>query len=191
MTDAFSLKIYIQPTPSVPERQMALRKWYKEKIEAYMAKVIKNQTLLDSGFDLLIPDGTDGKKLTITPNAKAFAIDHGVVCVVFNSENIPQPFYLYPRSSISGTPLRLANSVGIIDSGYRGNLIAKVDNVCDSEHVVSGSRLFQVCSRTLSPFYHVELVESLDFDTERGAGGFGSTGGTASAAATSSGSYFS
>ena len=36
-------------------------------------------------------------------------------------------FYVYPRSSISKTPLRMANSVGIIDSGYRGNLKFAVD----------------------------------------------------------------
>ena len=39
-----------------------------------------------------------------------------------NDKNIG--YYLYPRSSISKTPLILANSVGIIDSGYRGNIKA-------------------------------------------------------------------
>ena len=102
----------------------------------------------------------------------------------------PSGYYMYPRSSISKTPLRLANSVGIIDSGYRGELMAKVDNIngcscdcsCDNEagdsvdYVVGQhSRLFQVCAPDLSPFASVEIVESLD-DTSRGAGGFGSTG---------------
>ena len=98
----------------------------------------------------------------------------------------PSGYYMYPRSSISKTPLRLANSVGIIDSGYRGDLMAKVDNIngfsCDSDsgdsvdYVVSQhSRLFQVCAPDLSPFASVEIVDSLD-DTTRGAGGFGSTG---------------
>ena len=38
-------------------------------------------------------------------------------------------YYLYPRSSIVKTGLRLANSVGIIDAGYRGEIIAVVDNI--------------------------------------------------------------
>ena len=36
---------------------------------------------------------------------------------------------MYPRSSIYKTPLRLANNTGIIDSGYRGNLMGAFDNI--------------------------------------------------------------
>ena len=52
-------------------------------------------------------------------------------------------YYLYPRSSISKTPLRLCNSVGIIDAGYRGNIMAFVDNI--DEDYDLGTRLFQLC----------------------------------------------
>jgi dUTP pyrophosphatase len=79
--------------------------------------------------------------------------------------------------------MRLANSVGIIDSGYRGELMAKVDllsqtNEYDDESLLElygYKRHFQLCSHNLLPFKSVELVESLD-DTTRGTGGFGSTG---------------
>ena len=38
-----------------------------------------------------------------------------------------------PRSSISKTPLRLANSIGLIDGGYRGEIMAPCDNIKNSE----------------------------------------------------------
>ena len=73
------------------------------------------------------------------------------------------------------TPLRLANSVGIIDSGYRGNIIGIVDNLSDEDFVIEqNTRLFQLCSPILSPV-SFEVVNSLS-DTSRGTGGLGSTG---------------
>jgi len=100
-------------------------------------------------------------------------------------------FYLYPRSSISKTRMRLANSVGIIDAGYRGDLIAAVDTIglfgsTDIWHVWKETlspikkydRYFQVCAPDLSPFlvHIVDSAEDLSPPTARGQGGFGSTG---------------
>ena len=85
---------------------------------------------------------------------------------------------MYPRSSISKTPLRLANSVGIIDSGYRGNLCAAVDNIqTDPFQVTIHQRLFQICSPSLTPLI-VKVIDDIDYfeETSRGHGGFGSTG---------------
>jgi dUTPase len=42
------------------------------------------------------------------------------------TDNTFTSYYLYPRSSLSKTSFQLANSVGVIDAGYRGNLMAKV-----------------------------------------------------------------
>lgn len=95
-------------------------------------------------------------------------------------------YYLYPRSSIVKTSIRLANSVGIIDSGYRGEIMAVVDKhdtSNDWKTVLNRDckqydRLFQICAGDLKPF-RVEIVESeceLSCVTERGDGGFGSTG---------------
>lgn len=87
-------------------------------------------------------------------------------------------YWLLPRSSLSKTPLRLANSVGLIDSGYTGELIAMVDNVSAEPYVVpSSARLFQIAQASLKPFAKVIVVESLG-ETYRGNGGFGSTGFT-------------
>ena len=69
----------------------------------------------------------------------------------------------------------MANSVGIIDAGYRGNIIACVDNVKNYEFKIEkGSRLFQICGPTLEPSKHW-VVNELS-NSQRGSGGFGSTG---------------
>ena len=84
-------------------------------------------------------------------------------------------YYLFPRSSISKTPLRLANSIGLIDGGYRGELIGMVDNIYDEDfHVKRGERYFQLVAVDSSPI-DFELVEELS-ESSRGEGGFGSTG---------------
>ena len=84
-------------------------------------------------------------------------------------------YYLFPRSSISKTPLRMANSIGLIDGGYRGEIMAMCDNIKDFSYTVEkGQRLFQLVATDSSPI-HYELVGELS-ETTRGPGGFGSTG---------------
>ena len=107
-----------------------------------------------------------------------------IVCDGETCQRVPTAFYMYPRSSIYKTPLRLANNTGIIDSGYRGNLMGAFDNICRpgsayqestwSQELNMYGRMLQICMPDLSPF-KVEIVETLD-DTSRGAGGLGSTG---------------
>jgi len=113
-------------------------------------------------------------------------------CIITHTiAQIPRGFYLYPRSSISKTRMRLANSVGIIDAGYRGDVIAAVDTIGvfgstdiwtiwkeTLSPIRKYDRYFQLCSPDLSPFIvHIVDTESeLGSPTERGAGGFGSTG---------------
>ena len=84
-------------------------------------------------------------------------------------------YYLFPRSSISKTPLRMANSIGLIDGGYRGEIMAVCDNIkSESYTAIKGQRLFQLVATDSSPIQY-ELVEELEM-TARGTGGFGSTG---------------
>jgi dUTP pyrophosphatase len=121
----------------------------------------------DSGYDLYCPETIEVKPHSVG------TLDFKIRC----SPNFQKVsgYYLYPRSSISKTPLMMANSVGIIDYGYRGNIMAKVYNTSDQTYVVKeGERLFQLCMPSLEPF-NVEFVTELD-STERGTGGFGSTG---------------
>ena len=80
-----------------------------------------------------------------------------------------------PRSSISKTPLRLCNSIGLIDAGYRGEIIAAVDNIKEQSYKINvGERLFQLVAMNGSEI-NFELVSELT-ETDRGTGGFGSTG---------------
>ena len=125
----------------------------------------------DAGLDLYCPED-----IVIEPKQMK-QIDLGIQCeAISDSDNRKNvSYYLRTRSSISKTPLRLANSVGIIDSGYRGNIIAAVDNISDEPYEVNrGQRLFQITGRYLEAI-ELYLVEDLS-NTERGAGGFGSTG---------------
>ena len=124
----------------------------------------------DSGIDLYCPN-----KVLIKPGETKF-INLGIKCQAFSDTGVPCSYYMYPRSSISKTPLRLANSVGIIDRDYRGNLIAVFDNIKDYNYTIEeGDRLVQICAPDLGSI-HMELVDELSDLGTRGEGGFGSTG---------------
>ena len=103
-------------------------------------------------------------------------VDTGIACEALNDDKtVGLSFYMYPRSSIVKTPLRLANSVGIIDRDYRGHLMGCFDNITDEDYIIKkGTRLLQICGPNLEPITF-ELVEELS-ETSRGLGGFGSTG---------------
>tara|TARA_B100001250_G_C19773922_1_gene778619 strand:- start:1068 stop:1505 length:438 start_codon:yes stop_codon:yes gene_type:complete len=119
----------------------------------------------DAGIDLFIVE-----KQTIK-SGETSLIHLGIAC-----ENIEQkPYLLMPRSSISKTPLRLCNSIGLIDAGYRGEIMAAVDNIKDVSYTVDvGDRLFQLVAMDGSSI-SFSLVGELS-SSDRGEGGFGSTG---------------
>lgn len=88
--------------------------------------------------------------------------------------HLPCSWLVFPRSSISKTPLRLANSIGLIDAGYRGEIIACLDNIKKEPYTVrTGDRLLQAVSFSGEPIL-LKIVKELDATT-RGEGGFGST----------------
>ena len=119
----------------------------------------------DAGIDLFVID-----EQTILPG-ETTRIHLQIACE--NTEN--KPYLLMPRSSIAKTPLRQCNSIGLIDSGYRGEIMAAVDNIKNKSFTVEpGQRLFQLVAIDGSPI-HFELVDELT-ETSRGSGGFGSTG---------------
>lgn len=75
----------------------------------------------DSGIDLPVPNDMN------IYNNNLETINFGISCSMINlKENKQASYFLFPRSSISSTGLYLANSTGIIDSGYRGNIMAKI-----------------------------------------------------------------
>ena len=165
-------KLYI----SINENDRNLHEMYTKSIENHNNTVLNNP-YPNAGFDMFFPEECvfDWK------NPKFVSM--GIKCEMSIFDNStgnwkPTGYYSYPRSSISKTPLMLANSVGIIDSGYRGQLIGAFRNVGSSEPytVDKYSRLLQICAPDLRPIY-VELVTENFFEqTDRGSGGFGSTG---------------
>ena len=84
--------------------------------------------------------------------------------------------YIDPRSSIGAkTGLRLSNSLGVIDEDYRGEIMVLYDNISDSDYEIkAGDRIAQGWVQPVFRFKPV-VVDSLP-ETERGEGGFGSTG---------------
>lgn len=138
---------------------------------------------IDAGFDLFSPSEFNMTSLKVNK------LDYEIICsaeIIERKVFSPSPvnrintgFYMYPRSSISKSFLRLANNVGIIDSGYRGHLMGMFDVVYEKETTVNKfDRHLQICAPGLIPIV-VELVnsrEELGELTSRGDGGFGSTG---------------
>lgn len=147
---------------------------YDSSINYDLESGVSQNICLDAGFDLFVPN-----YITFYSN-ETHKIDMGIRCsMTYN--NIPCSYYMYPRSSTGlKTPLRMSNNVGIIDSGYRGNLIAVFDNINNNSiwNVEMGDRLVQICSgNLLYPIFPVIVnnVEQLG-TTHRGIHGFGSTG---------------
>ena len=138
-----------------------------EVIKYYTEAALKthNSDCTDSGFDLI---NTTYNKHDTNSSTK-WTLQTGIQC----SPQFKSGYYLYPRSSISKTQLRFANSIGIIDQGYRGEILATVD-VLQKEQIDKYTRLFQLCHPSLQAM-KITVVNELD-DTHRGSGGFGSTG---------------
>ena len=119
----------------------------------------------DAGLDLYVIN-----EQTIDPDETSL-IHLQIACETSDG----RPYLLMPRSSIAKTPLRLCNSIGLIDGGYRGEIMAVVDNIKKQPYTIKpGQRLFQLVAMDGSPI-HFTLVDKLTEST-RGEGGFGSTG---------------
>ena len=140
---------------------------------------MRNGVFPDAGFDLFTPGETQCSGQSV--NKINFLVRSAARMVCENGKVFNTGFLMFPRSSLSGTPLRLANSVGVIDSGYRGDLIGKFDYFggIDNNYVVNKyDKLLQIVAPGMVPIY-VTIVNSenqLGEMTERGAGGFGSSG---------------
>jgi dUTP pyrophosphatase len=130
----------------------------------------------NSGYDLYVPED-----IVFHPFETKF-VDHKVKCEMVDENGINIAYNLLPRSSISRTPLILGNSVGLIDAGYRGNIISALRYIpnngstdySDMFVLKKGTRIVQICSSDLRPF---DVIQSNDLsESKRGTGGFGSTG---------------
>ena len=193
------LKIFVDP------QQRVLLALYQMAVEKHNQEVVNNP-YPNAGFDLILPStnvfsrgstywvdnrikasmttevsSTPYHPSSSSPSSSSSSSSHPSSS---SSGSIrrrePTGFCLYPRSSLSKTPLMLANHVGIIDSGYSGFLIGAFRHIMTPESYVAeeGTRLLQICHPTLKPFT-VELVNHEEklfpVQTSRGDGGFGST----------------
>jgi dUTP pyrophosphatase len=176
-----SLKIFV-------DGDDLLKNTYINAAIAHNNKLLNEPHFYDAGFDLFLPptnDLDDGKQHTQfrgfnTINKVDFKIKCCAQMLSKHGESYFSPFYTYARSSISKTPLRLANNQGIIDAGYRGPIIGIFDCIsnCMNFYMDPLTRLIQICAPGLVPI-HVEIVDSfleLGPSTSRGEGGIGSTG---------------
>ena len=130
----------------------------------------KNYHEGDSGIDLLNPYDI--------LNIKSFnvgKIDFQIQCEMINLEDNKYCSYsIEPRSSIINEKLIMGNSRGIIDAGYRGNIIAKFINMNEDNYDLKKNKsFFQILSPTLQPI-KINIVNELS-NTTRNDGGFGST----------------
>lgn len=165
MSNKMLLKIYIDSDDN------DLIDTYSNHVVNHNIKRENDEPYEDSGFDIFVPSNTSFLANTTTK------VNSLIKCAAYIN-NRPCGFYVYPRSSISKTPLRLANQTGIIDAGYRGCLIGMFDNIRNVDYnVEANTRLLQICAPSLQPII-VEIVNSEDDLglTNRGTGGFGSTG---------------
>ena len=177
-----SYNLYIYVSPELPndikEKYIENSIKHNLAIDSYFDSLNSSEidsSCFDSGFDLICP--TD----IISYGTQSLILDHKVKCCM-KCDKRYVGYYLYSRSSTaSKTPLRLANSVGVIDSGYRGNIIAMFDNVKDYDFmeydVTCGHRYVQICPPNLEYPMRVYIVDNefdLGKETVRGNGGFGS-----------------
>lgn len=119
----------------------------------------------DAGLDLYVPEG---QGCLVRPGA-VYTIDLGIKVA------IPDGYYgqLTLRSSAGKKGLTAPNGVGIIDSGYRGNIKVLITALAEPVLVASGER---ICQLIILPLPHVDVEGGVvDDNTDRGQGGFGST----------------
>ena len=186
-TKCYELYIYIDPSvsESVKENYINNANQHNLLVDSYL-NAIKNYNdpnhsinmsdyCLNAGFDLFCPDDI------VSESSKQTVIDHKIICCMKYDYKYVS-YYLYSRSSTPiKTPLRLANSVGIIDSGYRGNIKAifdNIDNECYNFNVNKNARYVQICGPNIEYPMKVHIVNHLNElgnNTSRGTGGFGST----------------
>ena len=115
----------------------------------------------DAGMDIVAVSKKITDKFVEYGTGLAFEIPKGHVMLIF------------PRSNISKKDLVLANSVGVLDGAYRGELLIRFQKLGDDDYEI-GNRVAQIM---ILPFPKIWFNEVNELgETVRGDGGFGSTG---------------
>ena len=149
---------------------------YVDAVNQHNSKIFNNPKYIDAGFDIFVPHSQ-----LCDLNVGINKVDHQIRCsasIVSPHGSYNTGYYMHPRSSIYKTSIRLANSTGIIDAGYRGHLIGMFDCFNTQHLLEKHDRVLQICAPSLMPIF-VELVNSeqeLGEETIRSSSGFGSSG---------------
>ena len=189
--DYYNLYMYIHDS-SEGDVNFDLKNMYKESsknnnelVDKYLECCAKgddagctNEAIIycyNSGFDLFCPANID------CTHINKYMLDHNISCSMTYGGRFVG-YYLYVRSSTPiKTPLRLANNVGIIDSGYRGTIRGCFD-IIDTKsnfNFEKGNRYMQLCPPDIGKPMKVHIVDAfhnLGKKNNRNCDGFGSTG---------------
>lgn len=120
----------------------------------------------DAGLDLYVPEG----QTCLARRGAVYTIDLGIRVA------IPDGYYgqLTLRSSVGKKGLTIPHGVGVIDSGYRGNLKVLVAALAEPVLITARDR---ICQLIILPLPAIDVEAGVvDANTDRGQGGFGSTG---------------
>ena len=181
MSSYYTLNLSIDDNNNINNNSETLELHYSNYLNSYNIEakqaINDNTSTFDAGFDLFSPISLHG-------NENMVKLNHNIKCsMTFTDVNNDTTsycgYYLYSRSSTATrTPLRLANCVGIIDSGYRGNIIACFDNTNGENYNIDQyQRLVQICPPNLTYPMVVNMINVNELNnTRRGVGGFGSSG---------------
>ena len=157
-------RLFIIPTTS------AFAELYKSAADAYNRTAPEERS---TGFDLY----SDPADQDPAYSAHATLVGQGCRAVAMTKAGLPVGFWLAPRSSISKTPYRLANSLGLIDPNYRGIIKAAFSGQVSLAAGAAPQRLCQLVPADLIPWADIVVVDTIPTPaTLRGEGGFGSTG---------------
>ena len=133
------------------------------------AVIPKTATGGSAGMDLYACLDSD---VTLAPGQRAL-IPTGIAIALESNAYVA---YIYARSGLAiKSGITLSNCVGVVDSDYRGEVKVGLINLSDSEYTVkNGDRIAQM---VIAPVIMADIEEVAELDeTERAAGGFGSTG---------------
>lgn len=135
----------------------------------------------DSGLDIFFPEDVVVKAgetklidLQISCEMRKYNLNFKVDKTTDLFKNTS--YMLMPRSSIYKTPLRMSNSIGLIDSSYRNTLKVPVDNIDDKDYnIMKGDRLFQIVAPNLDHFDLVVCNPHYELSKSSRGEGFGSS----------------
>uniref|UniRef100_A0A6C0DV93 dUTPase-like domain-containing protein n=1 Tax=viral metagenome TaxID=1070528 RepID=A0A6C0DV93_9ZZZZ len=180
----YKLFIYVHDTPgmdSIKELYKTNALKHNSVVDGYLNACANadEDVCYDSGFDLLCPEDNVWSK-----DLPVYMLDFNISCsMTYNNKLVG--YYLYLRSSTPiRTPLRLANNVGIIDSGYRGTIKAPFDynilySTCETFEFVKTNRYVQLTPPNIGYPMKVFIVDDLSMlgkKNNRNENGFGSSG---------------